>query len=368
MSFFEKDRLLYDLEVEPQDILEQLTPIQIKEILNNLGEDNIDEYDDKFILPTICHNPINSHCSKKLYYYFDNKIFRCYTECGESFNIFTLIQKVLKQQDHSCGLQDAINFILNNSSLEADELSVSHYHSIAHQFRPQKQDVSLPIYSKDLVNMFLEYYTVDWLKENISVEAMKRFNIRYSIWRNKIIIPHYNILGELVGIRGRALDLEEIANGQKYMPVYIEGKFFSHPLSLNLYGIYENQIGIKTYKRAVVFEGEKSVIKHYDWYRDDSIAVAVCGNTINKIQLNLLLRNFQIKELIIGFDKEYDRYGTAESTNYINKLLKIYEKYRNYVDISFLLDRENLLNKKDAPVDQGKEVFQEILNSRMKLK
>ena len=70
---------------------------------------------------------------------------------------------------------------------------------------------------------------------------MEKFNIRYSISQNKIIIPHYNINGKLIGIRGRALNQEEIEAGCKYMPVKIEGKFYAHPLSLNLYGLDRNR-------------------------------------------------------------------------------------------------------------------------------
>ena len=58
---------------------------------------------------------------------------------------------------------------------------------------------------------------------------MDKFNIRYSISQNKIIIPHYNVNGELVGIRGRALNTQDIEQFGKYMPVQIENKWYSHP-------------------------------------------------------------------------------------------------------------------------------------------
>ena len=39
---------------------------------------------------------------------------------------------------------------------------------------------------------------------------MDKYNIRFSPTQNKIIIPHYDINGRLVGIRGRALNIEEV--------------------------------------------------------------------------------------------------------------------------------------------------------------
>ena len=43
--------------------------------------------------PTICHNPYGAHMNMKLYYYKDSHLFRCYTECDETMNIFKVIQK-----------------------------------------------------------------------------------------------------------------------------------------------------------------------------------------------------------------------------------------------------------------------------------
>jgi hypothetical protein len=43
-------------------------------------------------------------------------------------------------------------------------------------------------------------------RDGITRAAMDKYNIRFSISQNKIIIPHYNVFGQLVGIRGRALN------------------------------------------------------------------------------------------------------------------------------------------------------------------
>ena len=91
------------------------------------------------------------------------------------------------------------------------------------------------------MDLFIKEYPVEWLEDGISKEAMDKYDIRFSIPQNKIIIPHYNVYGELVGIRGRALDPYEIEFVGKYMPVQIEGKWYAHPLSMNLYGLNYNK-------------------------------------------------------------------------------------------------------------------------------
>jgi hypothetical protein len=46
------------------------------------------------------------------------------------------------------------------------------------------------------MDCFVEYNHPLWLRENISPEAMRQFDIKFSISQNKIIIPHYDINGK----------------------------------------------------------------------------------------------------------------------------------------------------------------------------
>ena len=131
---------------------------------------------------------------------------------------------------------------------------------------------------------------------------MDKFDIKYSISENKIIIPHYNVRGELVGIRGRALNKEEIENFGKYRPIKIENTLYSHPLSLNLYGLNYTKDNIKKNGYAFLFEAEKSLMQ-LDSFSMDNCGVAVCGSNFNKYQLQILLRSCYPKEIIICFDK-----------------------------------------------------------------
>jgi len=88
---------------------------------------------------------------------------------------------------------------------------------------------------------------------------MKTFNILYYDRQNKIVIPHYDMNNNLIGIRGRALNEEDLVYG-KYMPIQIEGQMCAHPLGYNLYGLNMNKDNIKLASIAIVFEGEKSVL------------------------------------------------------------------------------------------------------------
>lgn len=352
--------------------LNNLTPNQVIQIMCSLG---VEEYDDSkedyIIFPTICHNPLEQEASMKLYYYKQNKKFHCYTECGDTFNIFELVRRVLSTRNYNNGefsFGDVVQYCLkacNITDLTNLTINENKYISNLNKFKRKQRTLELPIYDNNLLNMFSNIRPVEWLDENIEEETLSKYNIRYSISQNKIIIPHYNINGELIGIRGRALNEEEVVNFGKYMPVKLEEKLYSHPLSQALYGLNFSKENIKEKGIVIVFEAEKSVLL-YDTYFDDNISVAVCGSNFNKVQLDLLLKNTNPREIIICFDKEYSMAGAPDGQKYFSKLWELCEKYNNYCHLSFVFDREQLLDMKDSPIDKGKEIFLKLLETRVK--
>ena len=202
----------------------------------------------------------------------------------------------------------------------------------------------------------------EWLTDHISREAMDKYNILYSISQNKIIIPHYDIHNRLVGIRGRALNQWEVENLGKYMPVQIEGKWYSHPLSLNLYGLNMNYQNIKKTGIAFVFESEKSVLQ-FESFSIPNCAVASCGSNFNKYQVDLLMRYCAPREIVICYDRE----ELPKESKYFDKLYEICCRYNNYCNMSFIYDT-GLGDLKDSPSDNGEEVFQKLLKGRVKVK
>lgn len=212
-----------------------------------------------------------------------------------------------------------------------------------------------------MLDSFIKYYPIEWLNDGISKEAMDKFNIRFSPSQNKIIIPHYDVSGRLVGIRGRALNKEDIENWGKYMPLQIEGKWYSHPLSLNLYGLNMTKENIKATGIAYLFEAEKSVLQ-MDSFSILNCAAAVCGSKLNKYALDILVRTCHPQEIVVCFDKE----ELPHEDKYFNHLYELCKKYQAYANFSFIYDKENLLDLKDSPTDKGEEVFLKLLRKRVR--
>jgi len=348
--------------IDYQGIIEQLNTDKIIDLMERLGVETYVRRPGYVIFPTICHNEDPAQASMKLYYYENTHIFYCYTECN-GMSIFSFLKHYYESHNLSYDwYEDIYKVILDCSNFRLAVPGHATYKSIRDQYR-RPEHIQLPTYSEGILNTFTKFYPPEWLNDGISKTAMDKFNILYSIPQNKIIIPHYNIDNKLVGVRGRALNPWEVENIGKYMPVQIEGKWYSHPLSLNLYGLNKTKENIKKTGICFIFEAEKSVLQ-MDSFDRLNCAAAVCGSQFNKFALKILIQNCHPNEIVICFDKE-EKPG---EDIYFNKLYKLCSKYKNYANFSFIYDMENLLELKDSPTDKGQDTFEKLLQRRVIVK
>ena len=338
-----------------EEIIDQLDEEKIKKFLTNLKIPFI-EKDNSLILPTVCHNCDVETASNKLYYYKDTHLFYCYTECG-GMNIFRFLENYYKTRDIDYNwFTDIYEKIRLNNGINL-EFVENKYESIRDRFQKDKKDIVLPEFDPNVLDVFTKMYPREWINDRITKKTMDKYNILYSISQHKIIIPHYDVNDRLIGIRGRALSEWEVKNIGKYLPVKVEQTWYSHPLSLNLYGLNKNKENIKQNGYVYIVESEKSVLQ-LEGYYEENCSVAVCGSSLNKFQLDILMRECQPKEIIICFDKEEEK---EENDKYFNKLYLMCSKYKNYSNFSFLYDFDKVLNLKDSPTDKGKGVFEYLL-------
>ena len=191
-----------------------------------------------------------------------------------------------------------------------------------------------------------------WLEEGINEETLNEFQIGYSVKDDAISIPHRDMNGQLIGIRGRFLS-EGALN--KYMPLNISGQFLNHATRGNLYGLYENKDNIDKLKRVIIFEGEKSVLKMNSFFgREHNTAVATSGNRITNEQIRLFAE-LQIEEVILAFDKDYET--ELERQELLKRYDKIAERLSIYFNTSVIIDWIDLTEFKDSPIDRGKDIF-----------
>ena len=346
-----------------------------EELLENLDEDKIKQLLDKLDIPwqdkgshlickTACHNIDLDEASWKLYYYKNNKFFYCYSSC-QGMSIFKFLKHYYEtRQIEYDWYQDIYEVVRDCSNFKGvDGFVVEKYKSLRDRYEVKRKEKELPQYMPHVLDCFVQTYPQEWLDDGISKKTMNRFNISYSISQNKIIIPHYDILGRLVGIRGRALNDWEVENIGKYAPIQVEGIWYKHPLSMNLYGLDRTFMDIRRNGVCYLFESEKSVLQ-MDGFSIPNCSAAVCGSNFNKYQLNILMKFCAPSEIVICFDKE----ELPGEEKYFNKLWNICQKYKQYCNFSFIYDREGLLNLKDSPTDKGEEVFLQLLKKRVRVK
>lgn len=347
-----------------KEIIDNLKVSSVIELMKRLGADRYKEEEHQIIFPTICHNADGADASMKLYFYKNSKMFYCYTECG-AMSIFKFLKHYYEARDVEYDwVSDIYNVVMDCSNFNPTHgFSTPRYVSLKDKYGMERKEIQLPEYNKGALDTFIRRYPPEWLNDGISREAMNKFDIRYSISQNKIIIPHLDINGRLVGIRGRALNDWEIENVGKYMPVKLEQTWYKHPLSMNLYGLYENKAIIKKQKICYVFESEKSVLQ-FESFNMPHCAVAVCGSQFNKYQLNILLKHCAPSEIVICFDSEENE----GETKYFDKLYALCKKYTQYCQFSFVYDRLGLLGKKDSPSDKGEETFKKLIEKRVRVR
>lgn len=363
---------------DKSEIRESLTNDNIFDLLDEFGADP--EYKENYILAhTICHNH-RGEGSAKLYYYFNSGLFRCYTGCDEStFDIFELVIKTKKiQENKELDLNDAVRWIAQRFGFlgrydDNDEIQtledwkyLENYERID-EISFNKNEVILKEYNvKILENFNYSVKLTPWLKEGITQQVLNHAFIGYYPHHDQITIPHFDRNGRFIGLRGRSMCSEDADQFGKYRPIRIGGNLqFSHPLGMNLYNLNNSKKAIKTLKKAIVYESEKATLLHQSYFGfDNDISVACCGSSLSSCQVQLLLEA-GAEEIIIAFDRQFQKIGDDEFFRLQNNLLKIREKYKNSALISFIFDKRMITGYKCAPIDCGPDKFIKLYDERI---
>lgn len=357
-----------------RELREQLTDEQIKEILLQFDVEKTYEDENKIIFPTCCHNL--SGGSPKLYYYKNTKLFRCFTECQDVFDIFSLLQKMYRLRGKEISLYQIVTQVCSldpnncSESVKVDPRNLAAIRDmqlINDMAVENVEELTFKTYDKSILRTFPFDYVglIPWLEEGIGVETLQKFNIKYDQKKDAIIIPNFNINGELIGIRERFFRPEDIKRG-KYRPMFFNKVLYNHPTGRTFYGIYENQEAIKRKRLAIIFEGEKSVLKYGTIYgNDNNVSLATLGQNITHDHIQYL-RKLNVRTVILAYDSDYEDYDELQ------KVEKIYREKAAilcpYFNVYYLMDYGFILPYKSSPIDGGKEAFEAILADRTGVK
>lgn len=316
------------------------------------------EKSEYFIYPTICHNLDPKEASHKLYLYKNEEtetpIFYCYTDCGEAFNIYQLIQKYAGLRGQDITFKDAYKFF-HGKDYEFKRMTGPEDAEIRIPKFENPLDVKLPSYPEGVLDIFTTNLdTHPWAIEGIDRNVLDKFEVSFSASYEGVIIPHRDWRGNLIGLRIRTYNQDKMKK-YKYMPMLINNIYYRHPVSLNLFGLYQNQRAIRRTKRVILVESEKSVLQAESMFEDDNITLAVCGSSISSWQAMLLIYYLNVEEVIIAFDKEYSDYG--EAFEYVKKIKEQIQTLSNFATVTVLIDDKDQFSLKDSPFDRTIKEF-----------
>lgn len=359
-----------DKKEELENIKNNLTLEQIQKLLINFNAEPILK-NEIIIAKTVCHCG-NSH---KLYYYENTHLFRCYTECSpDTFDIFQLVMKIKK-----IDLFSAVKFIINFYNLDytienkekeeniEDWNVINRYDkNIELENNKEEKIIEFKIYDDKILSLLPHPRILPWEQEGIKKEIIDSHGICYNSSSQAIVIPHYDKDNNLIGIRERTLIKENEIYG-KYKPMFLNKELYNHPLGFTLYNLNNSKDNIRKMKKAIIGEGEKFCLMYASYFgQENDISVACCGSSLSSYQIQLLL-DLGVEEIIIAFDKQFKKLGDEEHIAWTRKLKDINKKYSSKVKISFMFDKENLLEYKMSPIDNGKDIFLQLFKRRFSI-
>ena len=354
--------------MDKNELKSSLTLQDIEQVLKYFNVDYYYNTQDDIQMSTVCHGG-DSH---KLYYYPESESFRCYTDCSESFDIYDFIVKVSKTRGEVVNFHEAyktlgvITGVSTNSTVRrkigfGDDSTkiIEDWNWIGNLKRRKKFEPKLDVVDKSVLEQFKEWYPLPWIEENITVETMSKFGIRFNPERNQTVIPHMDVNSELVGIRVRNWRDKDIEFG-KYLPLYHEGEAYLHPLGYNIYGLNEVKDTIQRLKKVVIAESEKSALMSHSFFGDKSYTVALCGSSMNHFQADLLL-SLGVEEVQIALDADYKQPSGLEFDKYLKKVENIARLFINRATVKHITDVRGVLGYQENMYDAGKDTVINIL-------
>lgn len=250
----------------------------------------------------------------------------------------------------------AINWVKKRLDITNDDISTE---SFKWAYDITKKTTKNIVLNENILDSFIPYPHREWINDGINYNTQVDFGIKYNLLENQIVFPVYNDENELIGIKARNLNYKKDKDMPKY--IYLQPFFVGG----NLFGLNVAKENIKKQNNnVIIFEAEKSVMKAYQYGHKNTVALA-CKELTN-IQVDLLLKYIDDEtEIILAFDKDVYLKDGIFDKELLQKTANRFTKNKVYC----IVDKDNELSGvKDAPVDCGKETFENLLKNKKRLK
>lgn len=348
-------------------LLSKLNTTDVLRLMERLGvpETQVRYGNNGLIFPTICHNDLVGQASHKLYYYENEKKFCCYTHC-HMMDAYEFIVNVYKARGTK--VTKAYAYTLLDSIVNE---RIKHGFAVIQNPAPSKNKKieedwvnQLTVYNHHVLECFTQQpkYLAPWLEEGIDYNVLVDFGVKFDMVRNRIVFPVLDHLGRLVGIKVRNFNQKDIEEHRKYLPLWHNKELYNYPKMMVAYGYYQNQKIIKKAKEVIVYEAEKSVLKHGSYFTQNK-SIAIGGSSFSNYH-GLILKEAGVEKIVLAMDNDWDEDGNR----FYGLEKAVAEGFRIQdmgfdVDIMYDWDGDQLGNK-DAPIDRGRQVYSKLYRER----
>lgn len=358
-----------------------LTDKDIEKILISLGSALFQKDDTQMIYYSVCHHGADCLNHKpKLYYYQETQSLFCYS-CSSSFDIISLVKEVNNFKFMSQGADyiiDLCNLPFDRTQRINSTKQLTNWQTLTKFINPNySQDKNIKTFDKNILHFFPKIYHTSFIDEGITIETMKKFNIRFYPLKQQILLPVMEN-NQLIGVHCRNLLPEMIEQGYKYLPLKMaDDTDYAFNTSQTLYGFNENKYNIQSKKEVFLFEAPKSVLQ-METIQDINTSLGMFGVNLSKYNRNRLVQ-LGIEDVYVCLDKQYrqthidsiDQEGkniqekTTEFIKYQKWVNKIANLFQGYCRVWIIFDTDNLLDYKDSPSDKGKEIWQQLWKTKI---
>ena len=308
-----------------------------EQVLESIGCHSIRKHGNDYIT---CGNKDGDNQNSITLYLNENLTVVNYTRClSKTKRTTDIIDLVMFNEDLT--FPEALKFVCNelgldfyNSGLEDIPESLQIIKMLQEMNTGTEQEDNEPLkpINEKILSYYIPYGNKMWEEEDgISLEIQEEFFIGFDPCTNYITIPIYDELGSLVGVKGRYYGKPD-----KVHPKYTALEKYSK--GRVLYGYWQNKDYIKSNKFIYIVESEKSILKLAEFGVRN--AVSTGGKKITKYQIEMIVRTGCTP--ILSYDKDVNE----DELNYIANM------FMDGINVYAIIDKNNLLNKKESPMDR----------------
>lgn len=332
-----------------EDIKKQLidNPEALKKLLEHYEFGNVRIHGDRYI--SFGHDADSS--PKSVNIRLENNRFVYVTDYSRNINK-DIFGYIIELRDTTFkDVLKTIKGILGITGFETYYHKVGAFGGFYDNIRSRKTNQQLKTYPEEILDEYEKVGNIKFLKDHISLEAQKYFQILFDTSNNGIVIPIRNQTADLIGVKIRCNYDSNDVFFQKY--------WYKVPCSMSqtLFGYCQNYSYL-TDNDILVFESEKGVMQAYTYgYRN---AVGLGSGSISTKQVKMLLE-LHPKSIIFMHDQGY-------SFDQMSKNMNIVQSYTRYMDVPIKYWDWSLRDypSKVSATDMGEETFKYILENEIK--